>query len=98
MSEPKEDERVRLRIRGRVQGVFFRATTREKARMLGLRGWVRNRPDGTVEIVAEGPPAAVADLVAFCREGPPAARVDEVQVEREGEPTGELDGFRVRYS
>ncbi len=63
----------RLRIHGRVQGVFFRNWTRDKARALGVRGWVRNRLDGSVELVAYGEDEAVEVLIAACRTGPPAA-------------------------
>lgn len=92
----EDTRRIHLGIRGHVQGVFFRASTQRRARELGLAGWVRNRPDGSVEAVAEGPPEGLERLVEFCRQGPPAARVDEVDVRHE-DPTGELDGFRVRY-
>lgn len=71
----------RLSIHGRVQGVFFRNWTVEQAEQLGVRGWVRNRHDGSVEAVAFGEPEAVEALVARCRKGPPAARVERVEVE-----------------
>lgn len=71
----------RLRIHGRVQGVFYRGWTVEAARSLGLDGWVRNRLDGTVEAVVVGPASAVDRLIAACQEGPAAARVDRVDVE-----------------
>ena len=71
----------RLTIRGHVQGVFFRNWTVAQAQALGLRGWVRNRRDGSVEVLAFGPDEAVAALTERCREGPPAARVDHVAVE-----------------
>jgi acylphosphatase len=71
----------RLRIEGRVQGVFFRDWTVETARRLGLSGWVRNRRDGSVEVLAIGDEAAVERLIAACHEGPPHARVDRVGVE-----------------
>lgn len=69
---------VRLVVHGRVQGVSFRAWTVETARRLGLRGWVRNRRDGTVEILATGPQATVAALDLACRQGPPLAEVTAV--------------------
>lgn len=72
---------VRAVIRGRVQGVSFRWATQEEAERLGVKGWVRNRPDGTVELWAEGDPAAVETLVAWCGKGPPAARVSGVEKE-----------------
>ncbi|MFN3389105.1 MAG: acylphosphatase [Allosphingosinicella sp.] len=71
----------RLRIHGRVQGVFFRNWTVEQAEALGVRGWVRNRHDGSVEALLFGSAEAVEALIARCREGPPAARVDRVEVE-----------------
>jgi acylphosphatase len=73
--------RVRLIVHGRVQGVWFRGATEAEARRLGVAGWVRNRPDGTVEAEAEGPPAAVDALVAWAHRGPSAARVTHVTVE-----------------
>ena len=79
---------------GRVQGVFFRDATREQAIAEGVDGWVRNRADGTVEAVLEGPPEAVERVVDFCRRGPRAARVVGVAVE-ELAPEGLL-GFTVR--
>ncbi len=75
--------RARVRVRGRVQGVFFRAETRDRARSLGLAGWVRNCPDGTVEAVFEGEEARVRSMVDWCREGPPGSTVDGVDVEWE---------------
>jgi acylphosphatase len=77
-----------------VQGVFFRDTTRRQATTLSVDGWVRNRPDGTVEAVFEGEPGAVEAMIAFCREGPRGARVDRIEVSAE-EPEG-LSGFEVR--
>jgi len=71
----------RLRIRGQVQGVYYRGWTVETAQALGLDGWVRNRIDGTVEALAVGPEAAVNALIAACHKGPAAARVDLVEVE-----------------
>jgi acylphosphatase len=89
------DERVHLLIRGRVQGVWFRASARAEAQALSLAGWARNRPDGAVELVAEGPSETLERLIAWCRKGPPLARVDEVQIER-GPASGEFRGFEVR--
>lgn len=87
--------RVRLEIYGKVQGVFYRASTREKAQNLGLTGWVKNRPDGSVEAVVEGPSDEVDELVDWTQEGPSRARVQNVEVADE-EPTGEFTGFEVR--
>ena len=83
-------------ISGRVQGVWFRGTTRETALSLGLTGYVRNMPDGSVEVVAEGDSRRVDQLIAWCRRGPPHARVDGVAVTEE-EPTGHESGFRVAF-
>jgi acylphosphatase len=74
-------------VTGHVQGVFFRASMRDEADRLGVTGWVRNDPDGSVRAHLEGSAAAVEDLVAWCAEGPPNARVDEVRT-TEGELTG----------
>jgi acylphosphatase len=71
----------RVRIHGRVQGVFFRAWTIEQARALGVAGWVRNRLDGTVELLAVGTADAVDALIACCRQGPPAAQVERLDIE-----------------
>lgn len=73
--------RVALRITGRVQGVWYRASTVSEAERLGLRGWVRNRRDGSVAAEVQGPRAAVEALIAWCRDGPPAAQVAAVAVE-----------------
>jgi acylphosphatase len=85
--------RVRVNVSGRVQGVFYRATCARLARDRGLGGSVRNRPDGGVEAVFEGPADAVQEMVDWCRRGPELARVDEIEVGDE-EPLGET-GFRV---
>ena len=71
----------RLRIHGRVQGVWYRAWTLETAQRLGLDGWVRNRLDGTVEVLAVGSADAVEKLIAACRDGPPAAKVERIEIE-----------------
>ena len=85
---------VRLRITGRVQGVWFRGWTNDQADELGLDGWVRNRRDGSVEAVVSGPADRVDDLVARCRTGPPAARVEDVDVTAESEAVA--PGFHQR--
>lgn len=87
-------KRVRVRIHGRVQGVFFRSETQSRARSLGLAGWVRNSPDGSVEAVFEGRPEAVESMVAWCERGPSGALVDHVDVAWE-EPRGDV-GFAIR--
>lgn len=81
MNEAGGDATLRLRITGKVQGVWFRGWTVKTARGLGLTGWVRNRRDGTVEAFIHGPRPAVEAMVVACRQGPPAARVGEVAVE-----------------
>ena len=75
------DARARVVVRGRVQGVFFRAETGERARSLGLAGWVRNNPDETVEAVFQGDRDRVESMIAWCRRGPAAANVEDVEVE-----------------
>jgi acylphosphatase len=86
--------RARVRVRGRVQGVFFRDSTRRAALEAGVAGGVRNLPDGSVEAVFEGEPESVERLVAFCREGPRGALVGEVDVYEED--VAGLDGFSIR--
>ena len=71
--------RLHLRIEGRVQGVFYRASAAEEAQRLGLVGWVRNRLDGSVELVAEGEETALNALAQWCTEGPPLAQVSRVE-------------------
>lgn len=88
--------RARLLVSGRVQGVGFRWSTVDQARRLGVRGWVRNRPDGRVEAEVEGERPDVEALVAWCRRGPPAAEVDEVEVGFVPH-VGDLDGFSARH-
>jgi acylphosphatase len=80
-------------VSGRVQGVYYRGACRAVARELGVTGWVRNRSDGTVEVVAEGTRDAVGDLIAWCRDGPPHANVSGLEIIDEA-PAGERD-FRV---
>jgi acylphosphatase len=87
-------KRARVRVWGRVQGVFFRAEARQRAESLGVAGWIRNAGDGSVEAVFEGADQQVESLVEWCRRGPEGARVDEVEAVRE-EPAGEV-GFQVR--
>jgi acylphosphatase len=86
--------RVRMRVTGLVQGVFYRQSTALEAARLGVSGTVRNLADGSVEVVAEGEARAVASLEAFCRRGPPSARVEEVELTQET-PTAETGRFSV---
>lgn len=85
--------RARVRVRGRVQGVFFRESTRRAALEAGVAGYVRNMPDGSVEAAFEGAPDAVERLLAFARTGPPDAEVNEFEVA--DEPPEGLSGFSV---
>ncbi|MBM4143533.1 MAG: acylphosphatase [Lentisphaerae bacterium] len=86
--------RAHFIVSGRVQGVCYRMDACDEARALGLTGWVRNRPDGSVEVVAEGEDAALQSLLAWCRRGPPAAAVRDVAATY-AEARGEFDGFRI---
>lgn len=79
-------ERARLRIRGRVQGVFYRKTAEEKANSLGLSGWVRNLADGSVEAFAFGPKEKIETFAKWCHEGPPGARVESVELAWRDQP------------
>lgn len=87
--------RVHLVVHGRVQGVYFRQSSAEEAGRLEVRGWVRNRRDGTVEAVVEGARAQVDAFVAWCRRGPPMAVVTQLDL-TESEPVGLPEGFDVR--
>jgi len=85
-----------LIITGRVQGVFFRLETQRAAERLGVKGWVRNLPDGAVEALLEGDRQAVEALIDWCRQGPPRARVDAVQVETRAFE-GRFKTFEIRH-
>jgi acylphosphatase len=95
MEPPSDHVRVHLKINGRVQGVYFRASTVAEAQHLGVTGWVRNRPDGSLETVAEGSRAKIDEFIAWCRHGPSGAQVRQFDVSWQ-EPTGEFDGFHIR--
>ncbi len=88
-------KRAHLKIYGKVQGVWFRANTKEMADKLGLCGWVRNLSDGNVEAVFEGDDETVKKAIEWCHHGPPLARVEKVDIKYE-EPAGEK-GFRIIY-
>lgn len=83
-------------VEGRVQGVGFRYSAEEAARRLGLSGWVANRDDGSLELLAEGPKDRLLDFIAWLHEGPPAARVDSVRAHPVA-PTGHYSGFSVEF-
>lgn len=85
---------VRVVVRGQVQGVWFRGWTVEQARSLRLRGWVRNRKDGTVEALLGGPEDAVREMLQRCRSGPPGAAVSEVEEHPGDDPLPEGFGQR----
>ncbi len=96
MSGVDAQVRMEVRVKGRVQGVGFRQFVRYHARQMGLTGWVRNEPDGSVYLVAEGPRERLEQLLDVVRQGPPAARVDEVQVH--WLPVrGEYTHFEIRW-
>ncbi len=89
--------RIHLKITGKVQGVFFRAHTIEKAESLGdITGWVANNADGTVDVVAEGPENKINDLTDWCRSGPSTCEVKKIEVEKLTF-TGEFSEFSIRY-
>lgn len=89
-------KRVNLKIYGRVTGVFFRYNTKKLADKLNLKGWVRNNPDDSVEIVAEGSDEAIDSLIKWCRKGPLGARVDKLEI-KEGEFKEEFKDFSIIY-
>jgi acylphosphatase len=96
MNEPGMEKALttsRLRITGRVQGVGFRFYMERKARELGVSGWVRNRADGSVEAVVQGPAPAVGAMIAWTRRGPPSAVVADVRI---SDDEGEYTGFQTR--
>ena len=87
-------KRIQLVVRGRVQGVYFRATAQREAREHGLTGWVKNRSDGSVEMVIEGEEDDVKDLLSWSQKGPSTARVEAVDT-RWRSYSGEYEGFRI---
>lgn len=87
-------KQVHMHVRGRVQGVYFRASTQREAKRLGLTGWVKNRPDGAVEICAEGEEEGLKELIAWAHKGPSAARVERVDVRWRGYG-GDFPDFRI---
>jgi acylphosphatase len=95
MQNTSERVRVHLKIEGRVQGVYFRASTVAQAQRLGVTGWVRNCPDGSVEVVAEGAQESIERLIEWCRRGPEGARVSRAQVEWE-HPQNDFAGFGIK--
>ena len=94
MHDEPEHVRANVLVSGTVQGVFYRANTRDAARERGVDGWVRNLDDGRVEAVFEGPEEVVRGMVEWCHEGSPAAEVEDVAIEY-GDPEG-IEGFEIR--
>jgi len=87
---------VHVIISGRVQGVWFRASTKQKAEQLGLKGWIRNTLDGKVEAVFEGDEKKVNEMIEWCHRGPPLSKVENVEVKKQN-PTNGFDDFYIRY-
>jgi len=90
------ETRAHVFVSGKVQGVYYRANTRDAAREKGIEGWVSNLDDGRVEAVFEGEEDAVKTMVEWCHKGSRRAEVEDVEVEWE-DATGEFDGFEIRY-
>ncbi|MBI2208565.1 acylphosphatase [Candidatus Woesearchaeota archaeon] len=89
-------KRANIQVYGFVQGVFFRSNTKKIALDLGLKGYARNMPDGSVEIIVEGPKEKIGKLIEFCKKSPGASQVSKVKVKFE-KPKNEFDGFEVRH-
>lgn len=87
-------KRIEIVVRGRVQGVYYRASAQREARQYGLTGWVKNRSDGSVEMVVEGEEDAVKDFLSWAQQGPSTARVEKVET-RWRSYTGEFTDFRI---
>jgi acylphosphatase len=89
-----QKRRAHVWIAGRVQGVFFRAYTRDAAQMIGVTGWVRNLPDGRVEAVFEGESHKVEKMIEWCREGSPLSRIEKLEIIEEVY-TGDFDRLAI---
>lgn len=87
---------VKVVVTGRVQGVFYRARTKEKADLLGIKGYVKNLPDGSVEAVFQGEALSVTKMTNWCRKGPAAAKVEHVSIQKD-EMISDVDTFQIRY-
>ena len=88
--------RVHVIISGRVQGVWFRANTRDKAKQLGLKGWVKNTPEGSVEAVFEGEEKLIHEMLDWCHHGPPMAEVENVEIKKQ-RSSNDFDDFSIKY-
>lgn len=91
-----EDKRVHLIVEGKVQGVFYRASARDTAVSLGLKGYVKNLPDGNVELVAEGLRGKLDQIIEWCKTGPADANVTEIRTTFSAS-IGEFDNFHIQY-
>jgi len=87
---------IHVFITGRVQGVWFRASTKQKAEQLGITGWVRNTTDGRVEAIFEGEESSIKDMIEWCHHGPPHAKIEKVE-KKDQNPTNGFDGFSIKY-
>jgi acylphosphatase len=96
MKNTRDQLRARVIVHGLVQGVWFRASTKDEADRLGVTGWVRNLPDGSVEALFEGPTKKVEAIVGWCHRGPAGAKVNSVDIAWEPY-TREFDHFEIRY-
>ena len=92
----EKEKRATITVRGRVQGVFFRSNAEKEARKLGLKGYVKNTDDGSVEIVAEGSGQKIKSMIEWCRKGPAFSKVDDID-SAIGDATGEFETFSIRY-
>ena len=90
------DAKFHVLISGRVQGVFFRLSTKQKAEQLGLKGWVRNKPDGNVEAIFEGPEEIINEVIEWCHRGPPLSKVTNVEIKKQ-KTTNAFEDFSIRY-
>ena len=88
--------RVHVLISGKVQGVWFRASTQEKAEQLGLTGWVKNTHNGAVEAVFEGDEGSIQEMIRWCRKGPPLAEVTNLHIKKQT-PSHNFDQFSIKY-
>ena len=87
---------VFVRVSGRVQGVWFRASTKQKAEQLGVTGWIRNTSDGCIEAIFEGNKNMVKEMVDWCNHGPPHAKVENIEIKNQP-VTNAFDGFAIKY-
>lgn len=87
---------VFVRVSGRVQGVWFRASTKQKAEQLGVTGWIRNTSDGCIEAIFEGNKNMVKEMVDWCNHGPPQAKVENIEIKNQP-VTNAFDGFAIKY-